>query len=134
MDRAAQNMISITIKHDLPFVEAVVTFRGQTIKCENVLLDTGSAGTIFNVDKLIEIGVKPEPNDMTHTIYGVGGAEFVYSKTMDAIQIGDTKLQNFQVEIGAMDYGLELDGIIGFDFMCELGLVINTKNMKIYYE
>lgn len=126
-------MISITVKNDLPFVEAIVTFRGQTIKCENVLLDTGSAGTIFNVDKLIEIGVKPEPNDMTHTIYGVGGTEFVYSKTMDVIRIGDAKLKNFQIEIGAMDYGLELDGIIGFDFMSELGLVINTKNMKVHY-
>ncbi|MCI1696506.1 retropepsin-like aspartic protease [Aneurinibacillus aneurinilyticus] len=127
-------MISITIKHDLPFVEAIVTFRGQTIKCENVLLDTGSAGTIFNVDKLIEIGVKPEPDDMTYTIYGVGGAEFVYSKTMDAIQIGDAKFKDFQIEIGAMDYGLELDGIIGFDFMKELRLVVDTKHMKVYYE
>lgn len=126
-------MISIIIKHDLPFVEATITFRGQTIKCENVLLDTGSAGTLFNVDKLIEIGVKPEPNDITHTIYGIGGTEFVYSKMMDIIQVGDAKLQNFQIEIGAMDYGLELDGIIGFDFMRELGLIIDTKNMKIRY-
>ncbi|WCN36803.1 retropepsin-like aspartic protease [Aneurinibacillus uraniidurans] len=127
-------MISITIKYDLPFVEATVTFHGQTIKCENVLLDTGSAGTIFKVDKLIEIGVKPEPNDMTHTIYGIGGAEFVYSKTIDAIRIGDAKLRNFEIEIGAMDYGLKLDGIIGFDFMRELGLVIDIKSMKAHYE
>ncbi|MED0668882.1 hypothetical protein P4S95_01415 [Aneurinibacillus aneurinilyticus] len=52
---------------------------------------------------------------------------------MDAIQIGDAKFKDFQIEIGAMDYGLELDGIIGFDFMCKLGLVIDTKNMGIYY-
>lgn len=53
---------------------------------------------------------------------------------MDVIQIGDAKRKDFQIEIGAMDYGLELDGIIGFDFMRELGLVIDTKSMKLYYE
>jgi hypothetical protein len=54
MDRAAQNMMQIVVKHELPFVEAVVTFRGQRITCKNVLLDTGSAGTIFNVERLKE--------------------------------------------------------------------------------
>jgi len=37
---------------ELPFVETTVTFRGQSLTLENVLIDTGSAGTIFNVNKL----------------------------------------------------------------------------------
>jgi hypothetical protein len=49
-------MIKIKELSELPFIEATVTFRGQSLKLENVLLDTGSAGTIFNVNKLEEIG------------------------------------------------------------------------------
>jgi predicted aspartyl protease len=49
-------MIRIKEIAGLPFVEATVTFRGQSMKLENVLIDTGSAGTIFNVIKLEEIG------------------------------------------------------------------------------
>lgn len=80
-------MIKIKELSELPFIEATVTFCGQSLKLENVLLDTGSAGTIFNVNKLEQIGVKPEANDVTQTIQGVGGLEFVYSKNIDQISI-----------------------------------------------
>ncbi|HHW35811.1 MAG TPA: hypothetical protein GXX18_00685 [Bacillales bacterium] len=116
----------------LPFVEATVTFRGQSMKLENVLIDTGSAGTIFNVNKLEEIGVKPEADDITQTIQGVGGLEFVYTKKINQISITqDIKINNFRIELGSMDYGLEIDGIIGYDFMKEVGIVIDLKDLYL---
>ncbi|WP_400245206.1 retropepsin-like aspartic protease [Niallia sp. JL1B1071] len=125
-------MILIKELSELPYIEATVTFRGQSLKLENVLLDTGSAGTIFNVNKLEEIGVKPEANDVTQTIQGVGGLEFVYTKNVDRISIQDEiEIQNFNVELGSMDYGLEIDGIIGYDFMKEVGLVIDLQRLNI---
>lgn len=125
-------MILIKELSELPFIEATVTFRGQSLKLENVLLDTGSAGTIFNVNKLEEIGVKPEANDVTQTIQGVGGLEFVYTKNIDRISIqNEIGIQNFNVELGSMDYGLEIDGILGYDFMKEVGLVIDLQRLNI---
>ncbi|MGG0717669.1 retropepsin-like aspartic protease [Robertmurraya massiliosenegalensis] len=125
-------MIMIKELSELPFIEATVTFRGQSLKLENVLLDTGSAGTIFNVNKLEEIGVKPEANDVTQTIQGVGGLEFVYTKNIDRISIqNEIGIQNFNVELGSMDYGLEIDGILGYDFMKEVGLVIDLQRLNI---
>lgn len=116
----------------LPFIEATVAFRGRSLKLENVLIDTGSAGTIFNVNKLEEIGVKPEANDVTQTIQGVGGLEFVYTKNIDQIAISEgIKVSNFLIELGSMDYGLAIDGIIGYDFMKEVGLVIDLKQFNI---
>ncbi|UOQ46696.1 hypothetical protein MUN88_11335 [Gracilibacillus caseinilyticus] len=41
------------------------------------------------MDKLEEIGVKPEANDVTQTIQEVGGLEFVYTKNIDEISIND---------------------------------------------
>lgn len=58
-------MIGIKEIYGLPFVEATIVFRGQNIHLDKVLIDTGSAGTIFNVNRLETIGVKPEANDVT---------------------------------------------------------------------
>lgn len=125
-------MIKIKELSELPFIEATVTFRGQSLKLENVLIDTGSAGTIFNVNKFGEIGVKPEANDVTQTIQGVGGLEFVYTNNIDEISINnEIAIHNFHVELGSMDYGLEIDCIIGFDFMKEGGLIIDLKEFNI---
>lgn len=132
MGRLEKSMIKIKEIVGLPFVDSIVTFRGMSIRLENVLIDTGSAGTLFNVNKLEAIGVKPEANDVTQTIQGVGGLEFVYTKTIDQITISDEiTINNFQIELGSMDYGLEIDGIIGYDLMKALGLVINLKNLNL---
>lgn len=132
MDWIKKNMIDIKEMFELPFIEVLVTFRGKQMKLNNVLIDTGSAGTIFNVNKLEEIGVKPESDDVTRTIQGVGGLEFVYTKNIDQIVISEKiKTNNFLIELGSMDYGLDIDGIIGFDFMKEVGLVIDLKSFQI---
>jgi hypothetical protein len=50
------------------------------------------------------IGVFPEKNDVVDTIRGVGGVEYVYTKYFETIYFGTASLENFQVEIGNMDY------------------------------
>lgn len=125
----------IRIKEDfgLPFVEASITFRGKSIHLDNVLIDTGSAGSIFNVNKLETIDVKPEPEDVTRTIQGIGGLEFVYSKKMDQIIVNEEiKVNHFLIELGSMDYGIEIDGIIGYDFMRKVGLVIDLGQPSLH--
>lgn len=132
MGGTKKNMISIKEVAGLPFVEVTVTFRGENLKLENVLIDTGSAGTIFNVNKLEDIGVKPEANDVTQRIQGVGGLEFVYTKNIDCITIAEEiYIRNFLIELGSMDYGIEIDGIIGYDFMKEVGLIIDLKKFDL---
>ncbi|MFB0846094.1 hypothetical protein [Paenibacillus oleatilyticus] len=74
-----------------------------------------------------DIGVVPEENDVVDTIRGVGGVECVYTKYLDAIKFDGISVERFQVEIGSMDYGIEIEGIIGFDFMRAAGLIIDTK-------
>ncbi|MDC3413010.1 hypothetical protein NC797_09545 [Aquibacillus sp. 3ASR75-11] len=47
--------MKIHIQYGLPFVELEVTFRGNKLLLDNVLLDTGSAGTIFNANVVEKI-------------------------------------------------------------------------------
>ncbi|QQK80830.1 retropepsin-like domain-containing protein [Salicibibacter cibi] len=124
--------MKINIQYGLPFVELEVTFRGKTLRLDNVLLDTGSAGTIFNANVVENIGVVPEKNDIVDTIRGVGGVEYVYVKNFNLIQLEEISQRDFEVEIGNMDYGMKMDGILGFDFISSAKLVVDTNKMLVY--
>lgn len=100
--------MKLTEVHGLPFVNITVVFRGKELKLEKVLLDTGSACTLLNVDIVREIGMVPEGNDIVDMIRGVGGVEYVYTKYLDSIIVDEAILNDFQVEIGNMDYGIDL--------------------------
>jgi len=80
--------VDLRVLHGLPIVCMDVVFLGRHLRLENVLLDTGSAGTILDADKV--------------------------------------------AEIGAMDYGIEIDGILGFDFIRTAGLIIDTNKMQVF--
>lgn len=50
--------MNIEVKYGLPFVEVTICYRGEELHLKRVLLDTGSAGTIFSADVVDAIGVK----------------------------------------------------------------------------
>jgi hypothetical protein len=68
---------------------------------------------------------------MIYRISGVGGSEFVYSKTVDSIKVGDMQAENFSLEIGAMNYGFDLDGIIGLDLLQQMKAIINIDKLTL---
>jgi hypothetical protein len=124
--------MKIQLQGGLPFVTASLTYRRQHITLENVLLDTGSAGTVFSADKVQAAGLQYEADDMIHRIRGVGGAEFVFTKRVEDLSLDDLRVGDFEIEVGAMDYGLDLDGIIGVDFLVQVGAVIDLERLEIY--
>jgi hypothetical protein len=120
------------IQGGLPYVSAALMFRGRSLVLENVLLDTGSAGTIFSANKLLQIEVSYEPDDIVHRIRGVGGTEFVFTKQLDTLSLDELQIHNFEIEVGAMEYGFEIDGIIGTDFLMQTGAVIDLRQFEVY--
>lgn len=123
--------MKISEVYGLPFISIKLEFRGKVLQLEKVLLDTGSASTLLNADVVREVGMVPEENDLVDIIRGVGGIEYVYTKSLDSITVDGTTINDFQVEIGNMDYGLEIDGILGFNFMKQTGVVINANLMEL---
>jgi len=122
----------IRLQDDLPYVTASLTYRGQQMSFRNVLLDTGSAGVIFATDQIMTIGLMYEPEDTVHRIRGVGGTEFVFTKRVDNLAVGELQVNDFQIEIGMMDYGFNIDGIIGMDFLVQVGATIDLSRLEIY--
>lgn len=125
-------MVKLDYKYGLPFCNVILNYQGNHMSIDNVLLDTGSGGTVFKMDKVDEIGITIEKDDTIETISGVGGVEFVYKKNIDGIYLGKMEMRNFIIEVGVMDYGFEINGIIGMDFMKEIGAVIDLSKMIVY--
>ncbi len=119
------------LEKGLPFVVAMLTFRGQRLTLGNVLLDTGSSGTVFSTDRVLEIGLKFERNDMLHRVRGVGGTEYVFTKQIEQLTVGELVMESFEIEIGALDYGFVMDGIIGTDFLSQTGAVIDFVQLEV---
>ena len=72
-----------------------------------------------------------EPDDLVYRIRGVGGSEFVFTKRVDEVNVGDMKATGFEIEIGAMNYGFDMDGIIGVDFLTKVGALIDLKRREL---
>lgn len=123
--------MNIGFRDGLLFVSVLLEFQGQQLELHNCLLDTGSAGTIFATDQLAIIGIHYEPDDIVHQIYGVGGAEFVFTKRVNRLHLADLTVENFEIEIGAMDYGFPLDGIIGLDFLMAVRAILDLDQMHV---
>jgi hypothetical protein len=81
---------------------------------------------------LLTIGLTYEPDDRVHRIRGVGGAEFVFTKCVDSLAVGKLQVNDFQIEVGAMDYGFDIDGIIGMDFLIQVGAIIDLAKLEMY--
>ncbi len=123
--------MNITIKGGLPYATAQLTYRGRRILFENVLVDTGSGGSVFQADRLLDEALDIEPTDRIREIRGVGGSEFVFSKRIDQLRLGNFCVDNFEIEVGAMDYGFEIEGIVGMDFLLQVGAVVDLDQLVV---
>ncbi|WP_332628512.1 retropepsin-like aspartic protease [Halalkalibacter flavus] len=124
-------MKKLVIEDGLLLTNMELTFKGQSLNLQRVLVDTGSGSTVVSTDLAESIGIVAEENDMIYRISGVGGSEFVYSKIVDSVKIGDMKTEDFALEIGAMNYGFDLDGIIGLDLLQKMKAVINIDKLTL---
>ncbi len=125
--------MQLSLKYDLPFVAIVISYRGKTREVPNVLVDTGSGSTILSADVVSEIGIVPEPEDTLYNIRGVGGNEVVFSRRVDSIQTDAGRISDFEIEVGGMDYGFEINGILGMDFLLRAGVIIDLKELRMEF-
>lgn len=125
-------MVKMGLKYGLPFCSITIFYEDKSVTLDNVLVDTGSGGTILKMDRVDRLGITIEKDDVIETISGVGGSEFVFKKIIDRIQLGNLTVRDFTIEVGVMDYGFDINGIIGMDFLSKVGAIINLADMTIY--
>lgn len=123
--------MKIHVERGLAYVEATLSFRGRELRVGDVILDTGSSGTLFSADRLFAIGIAPEGSDPLRRIRGVGGTEFVFTKRLDGLAVGELAVPSFEVEVGAMEYGFRGDGVLGLDFLLRSGALIDLGQLEL---
>ncbi len=125
--------MQLELRHNLIFAKVTLAYQGQMMEISNVLIDTGAAATILAADEVALVKIIAEPQDILHTICGVGGTEVVFTRMVDCLQVGQCCLPNFQIEVGKMAYGFEIKGILGMDFLLRAHAVINLPEMRIEF-
>ena len=126
--------MQLTLRDNLPWITLTISYLGNEIQIADVLIDTGSATTLLASDAAAQIGIHPVPEDKIFVIRGVGGQEVVFSRQVDTISIDGRKLTGFEVEIGGIDYGFAMNGILGMDFLLATGAKIDLANLEIRFE
>ncbi len=124
----------LTLRHNLIFSTVTAVIQDRQIEIPDVVVDTGSASTLLSADYLMAIGVMPEPNDVLYTVRGVGGAEVVFARLIECLQVGAQTVRNFEIEIDNTDYGFTLNGILGMDFLLQTGVVIDLRNLVLDFQ
>jgi hypothetical protein len=125
--------MQLRLQDNLPFTTVTLHYRGQSIEIPNVLIDTGSATTILAADSVHKVQIVPEPADKLYTIRGVGGSEVVFSRKVDALELAERRLEQFEIEVGGMDYGFAINGILGMDFLILARAIINLHTLEIEF-
>jgi predicted aspartyl protease len=124
-------MIKLNFRDGLPFTEVVLKHKTIVSSITNVLIDTGSVSTIIFTELAAMFGLKPELDDKLHAICGVGGTEYVYEKLIDVIELDQSVASEIKIQIGAMDYGFDINMIIGMDFLTKVNAIVDLGRMTL---
>ncbi len=124
--------MKIRLEGGLPVATVTLTQDSRQLTLANVVIDTDSASTLFAIDRVDVLGIGLEPQDVIIPVRGIGGTEFVFEKRVDAIELGELVVRNAAIDIGAMDYGFEIDGIVGIDFPLKAQAIIDLAAMEVH--
>ena len=126
--------VNLEQRDSLLFVSVVVGYEGGEVEVPSVLVDTGSATTVLSIDALAELSIQPEPGDPIRKLRGVGGVEYVFTRRLEKLSLGGVGVGEFEVEVGALDYGFEMNGILGLDCLVEVGAIIDLRRLVLHFD
>lgn len=118
----------------LPVASIDLTYSSKKMVLENVLIDTGCAITIFDIDEVEPIGLTIQPTSGKAVyMYGVGGrSEVCFQQKLNSIIVGSVALENFTVQLGTTRIPFGFNALIGSDFFSAANLQIDFRNCKIF--
>ncbi|THF73295.1 aspartyl protease family protein [Cohnella fermenti] len=125
--------MNIHLQHGLPIVSLTLSHNNQSVVLSNILFDTGCAATVFDTDRLAQIGIDIDfIHGRAKRMYGVGGtSEICYEQFLPELYIEHVCLKDFPVQLGSIQESYGFDGILGIDFMMRVNCKADFETMKI---
>lgn len=125
--------MKIKMVNGLPIVSIKITYQGNTLLLDNVLLDTGCAVSVFDTDKVEEIGLLIDrKSGKAVRMFGVGGqSELCYQQSVTNISINNTNFDNFTLQLGMTKIPYGFDAILGADFCERAGLILDFNLLLV---
>ena len=124
--------MNFQLKYGIPFTEITFINNDKKVVAKNVVIDTGSASTIISTETALQSDLESQLTDTLQRVRGVGGYEFVYEKDIHCIKIGNVTVENLKIQVGAMNYGFEINAILGMDFLKIGKLIVDCDKLEIY--
>lgn len=112
----------LTLRGELAFVTATVAHEHATITVPDFLVDTGAASSVLNADIAGDAGIFVHPADRLRVL-----------RRVSRFAIGSNGVDDFELEIGEMDYGFEIGGVLGMDFLRAAGAIIDLHNLTLAF-
>lgn len=85
-------MMKLEYRDGLLFTSIQISYKGRTKTIDNVVIDTGAAGSIISPDSVDDIGIYAEVDDKIMEYYGVGGSTHnAFVKNIEAIELEKEK-------------------------------------------
>ena len=107
-----------------------VTFRGKSLKINDVIVDTGSSHTVINPDILEKVGVSYENGDTIYEAYGIDGTVPFYTKVMDEVRIDTFTVGDFEIDVGILPNNH--NGLLGLDILKSYNFTIDLKKLELF--
>lgn len=107
-----------------------VTFRGKSLKINDVIVDTGSSHTVINPDILEKVGVSYENGDTIYEAYGIGGTVPFYTKVMDEVRIDTFTVGDFEIDVGILPN--DHNELLGLDILKSYNFTIDLKKLELF--
>ena len=122
--------MKISFDGQLITTSLIVTFRGKTLRIDDVVIDTGSSHTVISPDVLEEIGVTYENGDTIYEAYGIGGTVPFYTKVMDEIQIDKFNVKEIEIDVGVLPK--DHNGLLGLDILMTHNFIVDMDKLELY--
>lgn len=123
-------MIELELRNHLLETKMTISYKGDKMLIDKLVVDTGAAHTLISADIVDQIGVYFKNGDSLVSSFGIGGEEYSFRKTVDYIKIGEHKMKDMKLDFGSLD-GWDINGLIGLDILAGGKFVIDLNKFKL---
>lgn len=126
--------MKLEYRDGLLFTSIKIKYKGKSKNIDNIVIDTGAAGTIISPDTVDNIDIYAELEDRLVQYYGVGGSVHnAFVKNIDQIKVDAMSIENIDIDFGIVDTKGEINGLLGLDILMKIGAIIDLKNLTLYF-